>query len=117
MSVPQRFITSQDAPANLHARLNEAVDKFDFKNTQDWESITTISPKAELREIEVYGASSIRDGELTYAPASVYVNFLFDGDEGEIEFPENLLARVYFKVIGDEVKIERIEPDLEALQR
>lgn len=117
MSVPQRFITSKDAPANLHARLNEAADNFDFKRTEGWAAITEISPNAELKEIEVYGTSSIKDGDLTYAPASIYVNFVFHGEEGRIEFPENLLARVYFKVDGDAVEIVRIEPDLEALQR
>lgn len=112
MSIPQRLLGSEGVPFDLSLRLNHAADEFDIQGTKEWLRVREISPKVRFKELEIYGGSSIKDGDKYYAPASLYVEFVFDEDGEEFLISENLLARAYFKLVGDDVKIERIVPDL-----
>lgn len=112
MSAPQRLAGDNRAWFDgLPRALDEALDDFDVTSTDAWKDVAELSQRTEFNEIEVYGEASVTENGKTFAPATVYVDLVYEPGPDEVSFSESFPARIYFKSKDNEVTITDLSID------
>ena len=108
-TAPVRLTAKSGWFPRLPEELSKAVKDYDLPTKPDWRPLADLSNQTFFDGIEVFGDSSIVEGNKLVAPANIYVRLTYELDN--TEFKNSYPARVFFSVKDNKVKIEKIEVD------
>lgn len=81
----------------LPEKLEHAADEYDLPNTGDWDPMAELSSSTRFEGIEVHGDAIIREGDNLIAPATVFVELIYDPNSDEpVSFHDSYPAQIFF---------------------
>jgi Predicted pPIWI-associating nuclease len=111
--IPIEAIKSDEWFAELPARLDEAVEAYEFENSPDFQPLLDLSHATRFDAIDIDIDSVVVRGNEWSVPGTVYVTLVYDPNNEPVEVDDSYPVTVSFRVSDEqEVAVRKIEADV-----